>query len=265
MPVEICIHPWKFRYVPFCIAGNLYYVGNQDVSSHLIDTGAGLILIDTTYPQTVYLLLDSIHRLGFNPDDIHTILHCHPHYDHCGGTRAMVDLTGARTALGREDCEILNERRDLSWATEYGMEFHESFQPDRLLDDGDIVHLGNTTIECLHTPGHTAGCMSYFFNVTVGTENLTAGIFGGPGLNTLSDNYLNFYKLPVSRRSDYLASVQRLKSRHVDIFIGAHPEHNDTPGRQSRLGQGNNPFMDPQGWQAFLDDLEIKARRVFNG
>ena len=55
--------------------------------SHLIDTGDGLILIDTAYPQTVYLLLESIRRLGFGPADIRYLLNCHAHYDHCGGTR----------------------------------------------------------------------------------------------------------------------------------------------------------------------------------
>jgi metallo-beta-lactamase class B len=99
MPADICMHPWDYAVEPFCIAGNLYYVGNRDVSSHLIDTGEGLILLDTAFPQTVYLLLESIRRLGYDPDDIHTIVHCHGHYDHFGGTRALVELTGARTAL----------------------------------------------------------------------------------------------------------------------------------------------------------------------
>ena len=57
MPADICIHPWDYWVDPFRIAGDLYYVGNKDVSSHLIDTGAGLVLLDTAFPQTVYLLL----------------------------------------------------------------------------------------------------------------------------------------------------------------------------------------------------------------
>ena len=133
MPADICMHPWKYYVEPFRIAGNLYYVGNSDVSSHLIDTGQGLILLDTAFPQTVYLLLESIRRLGFNPDDIRLILHCHGHYDHFGGTRVLVELSrsrfqaGAKTALGEADIEILKERPDLSWAPEYIIcPFHSS-------------------------------------------------------------------------------------------------------------------------------------------
>ena len=67
MLTEICSRPWKFAVAPFRVIGNVYYVGNSNVSSHLIDTGDGLILLDTAFPQTVYLLLESIRRLGFDP------------------------------------------------------------------------------------------------------------------------------------------------------------------------------------------------------
>lgn len=65
---EILAHPWKFYVEPFRIAGGLYFVGNADVSVYLIDTGDGLILLDTAFPQTLYLLLESIRRLGFDPE-----------------------------------------------------------------------------------------------------------------------------------------------------------------------------------------------------
>ena len=115
MPADICAHPWKYHVEPFRIIGNLYYVGNSDVSSHLIDTTQGLVLLDTGFPQTVYLLLESVRRLGFNPDDIRYILHCHGHYDHFGGTRAIVELTGAKTALGADDIEINMCNGNISW------------------------------------------------------------------------------------------------------------------------------------------------------
>ena len=81
---DICERPFEYAVEPFHIAGNLYYVGNSWVSVYLIDTGEGLILIDTAMPQTVYLTLEGIRRLGFNPKDIRLILLSHAHYDHCG-------------------------------------------------------------------------------------------------------------------------------------------------------------------------------------
>ena len=44
---------WDGYIEPFQIFGNLYFVGTRGVSSHIIDTGDGLILLDTSYPQTV--------------------------------------------------------------------------------------------------------------------------------------------------------------------------------------------------------------------
>lgn len=264
MPADICIHPWKYGVEPFRIAGNLYYVGNSNVSSHLIDTGQGLILLDTAFPQTLYLLLESIRRLEFDPDDIRYILHCHGHYDHFGGTRALVELTGAKTALGKGDVEILTERPNLSWAPEYGVEFYETFEVDRPLLDRETLALGTTSIECFHIPGHTPGAMSYFFEIIESGRTYTVGIHGGPGLNTLSEEYLRKYGLPMSRRTDYMRSLERLKERQVDIFIGAHPGQNATLAKRSLMKEGKNPFLDRTAWQMYLGTLETNARAQFD-
>jgi metallo-beta-lactamase class B len=258
------MHPWKYYVKPFRISGNLYYVGNSDVSSHLIDTGQGLILLDTAFPQTVYLLLESIRRLGFNPNDIRYIIHCHGHYDHFGGTRAMVELTRAKTALGKDDIEILEARPELSWAPEYGVEFYETFEVNEPLVDGQIISLGNTSIECMNIPGHTPGSISYFFEIIDGGNAYTVGIHGGPGLNTLSEEYLSKYGLPLSRRDDYMNSLQRLKKRSADIFIGAHPGQNSTLAKQALMKDGKNPFLDKTAWQKFLATLEEDAKKTFD-
>lgn len=260
MPPEVCTHPWRFHVEPFRVAGNLYYVGNSNVSAHLIDTGAGLILLDTGFPQTVYLLLESVRRLGFDPRDIAYILNCHGHYDHLGGTRAIVDLTGAETFLGEGDIEILTRRPELSWAPEYGVEFYEAFDVDHPLRGGEVISLGRTSIEVVHTPGHTPGTMSYFFEVIEGGRACTVGIHGGPGINTLSDDYLRQYGLPAGRRLDYMRSLERLKRKQVDIFIGAHPDQNQTLRKRELMSAEVNPFVDPQAWPQFLEARAQAAR-----
>jgi len=263
MPADICIHPWDYWVEPFGIADGLYYVGNSDVSSHLIDTGEGLVLLDTAFPQTVYLLLEAVRRLGFDPDDIRWILNCHGHYDHFGGTRALVELTGAKTALGRDDLFILDERPELSWAPEYGVEFHETFVVDLPLADGHVFRLGRLALECVHIPGHTPGSMAFFFEVEHEGATKTVGMHGGPGLNTLSDAYLTAYGLPMTAKRDYMASLARLRSRRVDLFIGAHPGQNDTLGKRERMTDDVNPFIDPDAWPQFLDGLERSATAAF--
>ena len=118
---------WESRMEPFRVFGNLYFVGTEPASAHLIDTGAGLILLDSGYPETLYLVLDSIRRLGFRLEDLALILHSHGHIDHIGGTRALVELTGAKTAIGAADADTVRGRRPLTFAKELGMTFDGFF------------------------------------------------------------------------------------------------------------------------------------------
>ncbi len=260
---DLCMHPWKYRVAPFRIAGNLYYVGNSDVSSFLIDTGEGLLLIDTAFPQTCYLVVESIWRLGFDPQNVRYILHSHGHYDHFGGTRALLELTGAEACLGKQDVAVLEQRPELSWAPEYGVPFYEVFHVHRPLSGGDTIELGVTSIQCVHTPGHTDGAISYFFRVEENGQTCRVGMHGGPGLNTLSDEYLAKNGLPMTRREAYMSSLDRLEKEEVDIFVGIHPNQSGILEKKARMGSRGNPFVDPAAWNVFLDALRGNAERVF--
>lgn len=57
--------PWKVAIEPFRVAPRVYYVGNVWVGSFLVDTEEGLAIIDTTVMEDLYLLLESIRKLGF--------------------------------------------------------------------------------------------------------------------------------------------------------------------------------------------------------
>ena len=52
-PESVIRSPWRFETAPFHIADNVYYVGNRNVSSHLFDTGEGLLLLDTGYMAVI--------------------------------------------------------------------------------------------------------------------------------------------------------------------------------------------------------------------
>ena len=246
--------PWEGYMEPFCIFGNLYFVGTTFVSSHLIDTGSGLVLIDSGYPQCTYLTLENIRRLGFDPYDIKYLIHSHGHYDHIGGTRAIVELTGAKTLIGRPDRDYVNGTLDLTWAKELGYEYFEMFEPDILLDDGDTLKCGITEFEFIATPGHTPGVMSIFFNVTDGKNTYRAGMLGGAGMNSMKLAFLDKYGLPHSLRCDFLNSLEKVRSERVDIVIGNHPGDVATKEKHERILSGEkNPFLDPSAWHRRLD------------
>ena len=240
---EIGSKPWLGKMTPFRIIGGVYFVGTYQASCHLVDTGDGLIMIDPGYSKTAYLVLDSIYRLGFHPQDIKYIVNTHWHIDHAEATEAFSDLTGAKTLIGRDDAEK---------AARY-------FTPDILVDDGDTLTLGNTTIRFVHTPGHTKGTISFFFDVEENGKTYRVGSFGGAGVNTMERKAFDFDGC----REAYLSSLNRLRKERVDVFIGNHTWNNDTYGKSLKLlAGGENDFIDDKIWIEFLDNCEKRLLKV---
>ena len=245
--------PWIGYVKPGRIFGNLYFVGTHPSSVHLIDTGDGLMLIDTGYLSNLYLVIQNIWELGFNPKDIKYILHSHGHYDHINGTAALVHMTGAKTYIAEADLGIVRGEMDRAFTVAA-----RPFVPDVLLHDGDVITCGNTTVKCVATPGHTDGVMSFFFNVTDGERVLRAGMHGGVGLNTLNSEFLIKNHLPFENRQMYFDSLEKVKDEHVDIFIGNHVGNNDTEGKLKRAEtESENPFINPDEWGIFLANCRI--------
>lgn len=253
------LHPWEGYMEPFRLWGNLYFVGTYHASTHIIDTGDGLIMLDSGYQHSLYLVLENMRKLGLDPMDIKYIVHTHGHIDHCGATRALVEMTGAKTFLGEPDKDYVNGVLDLSWAKELDLEL-EAFEADVLVNDGDTITLGNTTLTAVATPGHTPGAMSYLFNVYDGTESLVAGIHGGAGLNTFNKAFLEKYNLP-DYRDDFFQSMERLKTLKVDIFLGNHAWQNKTKEKQALVAAGDkNAFVDPNAWAAFAEQCQQRLQ-----
>lgn len=258
--IDYFAHPEKYRVEPFCIFGNLYYVGDQRACPHLIDTGDGLILIDTGYGHELPYLLDNIRALGFRPEDVKIIIHTHGHYDHFGGTDAIKAISGARVYMSRVDTQLLREMPARAVVHHSCVPNAQIPWPDVELEDGDHICLGNTDITCVLSPGHTFGTMSFFFDVTDGRQSLRAGYLGGAGLLTTYKAYCSWYHLPQTKCAAMKETIQKLWNEKVDITLGNHPSQNDTLGKRKRMieNPGSNPFIDPTGWQTFLTKLEAQ-------
>lgn len=258
-PNDVMRSPWMQDVAPFRIADNLYYVGNWDVSSHLFDTGEGLLLLDTSYTQASYLLLESIRELGFNPHDIKWILHSHGHIDHFGCTRMLVEKFGCRTYLPKKDLPLLNERADLNWHEEFGQNYEPPydtfFVPDELVEPGRVLTFGNTKVEVFDAGGHTPGTVAYRFTLPGG---LKAAMHGGIGINTLSSTYSKKKNLGTTWRDAFIKNVRALRGLEVDIVLGNHPEQSNTFQKMERLTESDNPFIDRGEWERMLEACERK-------
>ena len=252
---------YENEFSPVRIFGNLYFVGTVPASTHILDTGEGLIMFDSGYRHSLHVVLHNMELMNLNPTDLKYIIHTHGHIDHFGATRELVRLTGAKTVLGRRDKEYADGTFDLSYAKELGMEFSDTFVPDILLDDGDELSLGNARIRAVATPGHTPGAMSYFFDVTDGCETFRAGLHAGSGINTMCKEFLDKYGLPYSLREDFKASMKRLNEEKVDIFLGNHMQQNKTDEKAKEVLSGNKyAFVLPTEWQEYnlfcIDNLD---------
>ena len=250
--------PWLRTMPPFQLFGNTWFVGSRPASSHIIDTGDGLILLDSGYQERLYLVINSIWQCGFSPYDIKYIILSHGHVDHAAATKALVELTGAKTFIGEADLEMVNGSRPiLNWAGELGAS-QPPFEPDHLLKDGDKIKLGNVEIDCIATPGHTPGTFSFFWDIEVDGKIYRAGTMGGAGVNTLSSEYI--HKLGLEKenwRGAFRQSIARCRREKVDVFVGNHAGQNQTPERYQRLCAGDKyAFVDPDAWGKFLDSRE---------
>lgn len=108
-PPELLRRSYLMYEEPFHIVGNVYFVGNTWCCSHLIDTGEGLILLDTPCLPELAYLLDGIWRLGFNPRDIKYILVSHAHMDHYGADRAAGTSDRSKNSAWRSGCRGYEE------------------------------------------------------------------------------------------------------------------------------------------------------------
>jgi metallo-beta-lactamase class B len=252
---------WTTPFPPFRIAGNIYYVGSQDLASYLIATPQGLILINSSFPQNVPLIKKSVETLGFHFSDIKILLISHAHNDHCAGAAQVIKLTGAKYFVMDGDVSVVESGGKADF--DYGKKSENWYPPahvDRVLHDGDTVSFGGTVLIAHKTAGHTKGTTTWTLDEP-GVPEVDKGrplhvvIVGSPNVNP-------GYKLVNNKTypeiaADYAHGFQVLKSLPCDIFLGAHGGYFDLQEKYPRWKAGDrNAFIDPAGYKAYIADRE---------
>lgn len=243
----------------FKLYPSVYFVGNERVSVHIIDTSNGLVMIDTGYPDMLDVILKNIENIGLCVKNICAIFHSHGHIDHFGCTREIAALSGAKTYISRIDNDILNGKLDLSWARELGCEPIPPFSCDVLIEDGDIFDFGDTGIRCVHTPGHTDGVMSFFITLPDGK---IAAMHGGGGINTQKSEFLNRYGLSFDCRRKFRESLDKVRDERVDVILGNHPEQTGTLEKMVKVLSGETDVFERGEWDVLLGKLERAINKI---
>jgi metallo-beta-lactamase class B len=238
---------------PFHIAGNVYYVGASDVTSYLIVTPKGSILLDGGFAETAPMIERNIAALGFKLGDVKVLLNGHAHPDHAGGLAQLKRDSGAEfDAMAAEVTPLEHNGQGTFYQGDRLL--FDSIKVDRVLHDGDTVALGGTVLTAHLTAGHTPGCTTWTTTVQEAGKPL-AVVFSCQ--MTLPDKLLGNPLYP-GAAGDFSRSFAVLKALPCDVFLA---EHGSVYGLQDKLARlrarpGANPFIDPAGYQAWLKQAE---------
>ena len=239
---------------PFRIAGNIYYVGSSDLTSYLIVTPKGNILIDTGSLEMVPQVTANIAKLGFKLSDTKLILNSHAHFDHAGGIGEVRRLSGARFLASRFDTPLLTRggMNDPNFEDRFPF---ESTKPDESFEDGAKVELGGTELTANITAGHTKGCTTW--TTTIKDAGKTYRVIFVCSVSSPGYKLVGNQKYP-SIENDFKTSFDWFKRVKVDVFLASHAGFFDLEGKAKKLrdGGGPNPFIDPAGYKEFIANNE---------
>jgi metallo-beta-lactamase class B len=250
--------PFSESFPAHRVIGDVYYVGSKDLASYLITTREGHILINSGFEETVPLIRAGVESLGFKMRDIKILLASHAHSDHVAGHALAKELTGAKVYVMRGDDSVVASGGQGQYF--YTKSRWKPCKVDRVLEDGEEVKLGGVTLVARRTPGHTRGCTTWTWKVGEGDKTYDVVVIGSPNVNPgyrLVDN-----KDYPEIAADFARTFQILGALPCDVFLGAHGGYYGMIQKfeKSKSGNPKNPFIDPEGFRAFVE-LKEKAFR----
>jgi metallo-beta-lactamase class B len=238
---------WNDPFPPHRVMDNVYFVGTKELASFLITTPQGHILMNSNYESSVPVIRASVEKLGFKFSDIKILISGHAHPDHVEGDALVKELTGAQVVVGRLEVPAVKEFRP-------GGKEHPI---DRIVDEGDTVTLGGTTLTAHLLPGHTKGCLAWSMDLKE----------DGKTYRALVECSLNGQFLQYVGNKDYPGIIQDMRATYkkartlpVEVFLSSHSSFyrlaEKYPKLATRRPGDPNPFIDPQGYQAHVDEFE---------
>jgi metallo-beta-lactamase class B len=251
---------WTNPFPPFRIIGNIYYVGSQGLAVYLITTPQGNILINSNLEKSVPMIRENVEKLGFKFSDTKILLISHAHWDHCAGSAAVKELTGAKYMVMEADVPEIEAGGKGNF--QYGEVLTSRYQPakvDRVLHDGDEVRLGGAVLTAHLTPGHTKGTTTWTMAAKENGKSYNVVIVGSPNVNAGYKLVNNALYPQIA--SDYERMFRVLKSLPCDVFLGAHGNYYGMEEKYARMKEGGaNPFIDPEGYKSYVAEREQAFR-----
>ncbi|MSV34740.1 MAG: subclass B3 metallo-beta-lactamase [Bryobacterales bacterium] len=237
------------QFPPHKVIGNVYYVGTKTLSSFLIVTPQGNILVNSTYERSLPAIQKSVEQLGFKFSDIKILLGTHAHGDHQEADAMVKQATGAQVMAMAEDVPALK-------AMKPGGKEHPV---DRVLHDGDTVSLGGVTLTAHLTPGHTRGCTTWTLKAEENGKTYDVVIGGS-------------VRPPATLTPEIVAEFNRgfpaVRALACDVPLGDHPAQYRMWEKHAKLKKGGpNPFIDRAGclYEADIEEAMFHALQKEQG
>jgi len=245
---------WNQPVEPFRIIGNIYYVGASDITSYLITSPRGHILLDGGFVETAPMIRDNIRKLGFKVEDVKYLLSSHAHFDHAAGLAQLKQWTGAQFVASRDDGAQISRggHNDPMWGDKYTF---PPTNPDRTIADRETVTIGDTIMTAHLTPGHTKGCTTWTSDVEENGQRHHVVFLcsvSAPGYKLVNNaTYPNIVE-------DYRTTFTYLKTLSADVFLGAHGGFFSLKEKRAsqKADPTHNPFVDPKEFQEFVSGSE---------
>lgn len=213
---------WTQPTEPHVIYGNTYYVGTKGLSSVLVTSPQGHVLIDVPLDENVPQIEANIRKLGFRVEDIKVILNTHAHSDHAGGIAGLAKDSGATvraTAAGAKELRLGGD--DPSDPQHGDVPLYPKVNAVGDITDGAVVKVGPLRLTAHITPGHTAGGTAWTWESCEGKR--CKSIAYVDSLTALSAGTYRYSDHP-----EFVAAFRKTFDRVValpcDILVAPHPE-----------------------------------------
>jgi metallo-beta-lactamase class B len=256
---------WNAPQEPFKIYGNTYYVGTHGLSSILITSPAGHVLIDGALPESAGQIRDHIRELGFRIEDVKLILNSHVHFDHAGGIAQLQRWSHARVAASPASAPVQSKGGVGKDDPQYGiLPPIARIKHVERFEDGDVLHVCDLAITAHLTPGHTPGGTSWTWKSCEGTQCLS--IVYADSLTAVSAPNFKFTAHP-----DLLKGFEKsfgfLESTPCDILITTHPDISGLWERLERRDQrvGPDPMIDSSGCRTVAAKARVQLQKRLEG
>lgn len=255
---------WNRPQQPFRVYGNTYYVGPRGLSSILITSRAGHVLIDGALPESVPQIVANIRSLGFRIEDVKLIVNSHVHFDHGGGIAELQRLSGAKVAASPWSVEVLTKSGVGKGDPQFGVVTPVALVSRAdILRDGQTLRVGDIRLTAHFTPGHTPGGTSWTWKSCEGGRCLN--LVYSDSMTPVSADGFRFSdsrEYPTAVQ-DFEQSFAFLRSTPCDILLTSHP---DASGLWQRLegrqkGVRPDPVVSPNACKELAERAGEQLRR----